>query len=106
MPKPPLMEQVRRNDYVHALVTFFTIEFTKCHKRMGFSTAPDAPYTHWKQTVFYLDDYLTVKRNEEIFGVFGMKPNAKNNRDLDFSVEINFTGELCTLNESNVYRMR
>lgn len=98
--------QIRRNDYVHALVTFFTIEFTKCHKRMGFSTAPDAPYTHWKQTVFYLDDYLTVKRNEEIFGVFGMKPNAKNNRDLDFNIELNFTGELCTLQENNVYRMR
>lgn len=98
--------QVRRNDYVHALVTFFTIEFTKCHKRMGFSTAPDAPYTHWKQTVFYLDDYLTVKRNEEIYGSFGMRPNAKNNRDLDFNVEMNFTGELCTLSENNVYRMR
>lgn len=91
---------------MHALVTFFTIEFTKCHKRMGFSTAPDATYTHWKQTVFYLDDYLTVKRNEEILGVFTMKPNAKNNRDLDFNVEINFNGELCTLQENNMYRMR
>jgi len=98
--------QVRRNDYVHALVTFFTIEFTKCHKRMGFSTAPDAPYTHWKQTVFYLDEYLTVKRNEEIYGSFSMKPNLKNNRDLDFNIEMNFTGELCTLSENNVYRMR
>lgn len=28
----------RRNDYVHALVTFFNMEFTKCHKRTGFST--------------------------------------------------------------------
>jgi len=28
----------RRNDYVHALVTFFNIEFTKCHKKTGFST--------------------------------------------------------------------
>ena len=101
-----MIHQVRRNDYVHALVTFFTIEFTKCHKRIGFSTAPDAAYTHWKQTVFYLDDYLTVKRNEEIFGVFGMKPNAKNNRDLDFNVEVTFSGELSQLEEKNVYRMR
>ena len=30
--------QVQRNDYVHALVTYFNIEFTKCHKKMGFST--------------------------------------------------------------------
>ncbi|KAI4545957.1 hypothetical protein MG293_002512 [Ovis ammon polii] len=70
--------QVQRNDYVHALVTYFNIEFTKCHKKMGFSTAPDAPYTHWKQTVFYLEDYLTVRRGEEIYGTISMKPNAKN----------------------------
>lgn len=98
--------QVRRNDYVHALVTFFTIEFTKCHKRIGFSTSPDSPYTHWKQTVFYLDDYLTVKKGEDIFGVFSMKPNAKNNRDLDFNLEVKFNGELCNLHENNMYRMR
>jgi hypothetical protein len=30
--------QIQRNDYVHALVTYFNIEFTKCHKKMGFST--------------------------------------------------------------------
>ncbi|XP_067387124.1 protein arginine N-methyltransferase 8 isoform X2 [Emydura macquarii macquarii] len=31
--------QIQRNDYIHALVTYFNIEFTKCHKKMGFSTA-------------------------------------------------------------------
>lgn len=30
--------QIQRNDYVHALVTYFHIEFTKCHKKTGFST--------------------------------------------------------------------
>lgn len=30
--------QVQRNDYIHALVTYFNIEFTKCHKKTGFST--------------------------------------------------------------------
>lgn len=42
------------------------------------SSAPDAPYTHWKQTVFYLEDYLTVRRGEELYGTISMKPNAKN----------------------------
>lgn len=27
---------MKRNDFVQALVTFFNVEFTKCHKRMGF----------------------------------------------------------------------
>lgn len=42
------------------------------------SSAPDAPSTHWKQTVFYLEDYLTVKKGEEIFGSVAVRPNEKN----------------------------
>ncbi|XP_039283340.1 protein arginine N-methyltransferase 1-like isoform X2 [Nilaparvata lugens] len=102
----PFHLQVRRNDYIQALVTFFTIEFTKCHKRIGFSTAPEAPYTHWKQTVFYFDDYITVKKGEEIYGTFSMKQNARNVRDLDFNIELDFKGELCEMHEANCYRMR
>jgi len=28
----------RRSDYIQAFVTYFTIDFTKCHKPTGFST--------------------------------------------------------------------
>merc|ERR1719382_824324 len=72
---------------IQTLVTYFNIEFTKCHKRVGFSTAPEARYTHWKQTVFYLDDYLTCKKGDEVTGVFSMKPNTRNIRDLDFEIK-------------------
>uniref|UniRef100_A0A8C2D5L3 type I protein arginine methyltransferase n=1 Tax=Cyprinus carpio TaxID=7962 RepID=A0A8C2D5L3_CYPCA len=102
----PFCLQVKRNDYIHALVTYFNIEFTRCHKRTGFSTGPESPYTHWKQTVFYLDDYLTVKTGEEIFGTISMKPNVKNNRDLDFTVDLDFKGQLCEVSKTSEYRMR
>ncbi|XP_015665764.1 protein arginine N-methyltransferase 1 isoform X1 [Protobothrops mucrosquamatus] len=102
----PFCLQVKRNDYIHALVAYFNIEFTRCHKRTGFSTSPESPYTHWKQTVFYMEDYLTVKTGEEIFGTIGMKPNAKNNRDLDFTIDLDFKGQLCELSCSTDYRMR
>ncbi|CAG5958329.1 unnamed protein product [Menidia menidia] len=98
--------QIQRNDYIHAVVTYFNIEFTKCHKKTGFSTAPDAPYTHWKQTVFYLEDYLTVRRGEEIAGSIAMKPNEKNIRDLDFTFELDFKGQLCEAAISHDYKMR
>jgi protein arginine N-methyltransferase 1 len=97
---------VSRNDYIQALVTYFSVEFTKCHKRTGFTTAPEMPYTHWKQTVFYLKDYITAKKGEEISGTFSMKPNCKNKRDLDISIDVEFKGELSELNESNNYQMR
>ena len=73
-----------------ALVTFFNIEFTHCHKRVGFSTAPEAPYTHWKQVVFYLEDYLTCTKGEELTVVFRLSPNERNVRDLDIEIGINF----------------
>jgi len=98
--------QIRRNDYIQALVTFFNIEFSHCHKRVGFSTAPEAPYTHWKQTVFYLEDYLTCTKGEELTGVFSLSPNERNVRDLDIEIGINFEGELCQINEKNKYQMR
>jgi protein arginine N-methyltransferase 1 len=102
----PFSLTIKRNDYVQALVTFFNMEFTKCHKRVGFSTAPEAPYTHWKQTVFYLEDYITCKKGEEVYGTFRMKPNDRNKRDLDFEIDVEFRGELCELTEKNKYRMR
>merc|ERR1711953_91787 len=102
----PFHLQIRRNDYVQALVTFFNIEFTPCHKRVGFSTAPEAPYTHWKQTVFYLEDYLTCTKGEEVYGVFRLKPNDRNVRDLDIEVDVDFQGELCQVSEKNKYKMR
>jgi len=102
----PYELQVRHDDYVHAVVTFFTVEFSKCHKKTGFSTSPDAPYTHWKQTVFYLNDYATVKKGEVITGRFSLKQNSRNNRDLDFQIKVDFEGELGSLHEDNIYRMR
>merc|ERR1712142_340199 len=101
----PFQLTMRRNDYVHALVCFFNIEFPHCHKRIGFSTSPESPYTHWKQTVFYFDDYLTVKKGEELHGTFASRPNDRNERDLDFDVHLDFKGELSEMNEDIKYKM-
>ena len=69
-------------------------------------SAPESRYTHWKQTVFYFDDYLTVKAGEEVYGVISIKPNKRNQRDLDFSIEVDFKGERSSMCESNNYKMR
>ncbi|KAI4474570.1 hypothetical protein M0802_015549 [Mischocyttarus mexicanus] len=97
--------KARENDDVQALITFFKIEFTKCHKIIQFSTAPDEEYTHWKQTIFYFDKDITVKEGEEIYGIFSMKPNASNYTDLNFRIDIGFQGKLGKVLETNKYRM-
>ena len=82
----PFSLDVRRNDFVHALIAWFDIDFTACHKPIRFSTGPHTKYTHWKQTVFYLREVLTVEQGEQIRGVLKNKPNEKNKRDLDIQI--------------------
>ncbi len=40
--------------------------------------APEARYTHWKQTVFYMEDCLTIKQGEQLMGLFSVSPNTRN----------------------------
>lgn len=69
-----------------------------------------------------------MKTGEEIFGTISMKPNVKNNvsissellcahlwlsnprlalqRDLDFTVDVDFRGQLCEMSKTLEYRMR
>ena len=42
--KVPFTIHSRRNDYVHAFVVYFNVEFSPCHKRVGFSTGPESRY--------------------------------------------------------------
>jgi type I protein arginine methyltransferase len=62
----PFKVTVNRNDYIHAFVAYFDMGFTHCHKPITFSTGPHAKYTHWKQTVFYLEDVICADEGEVI----------------------------------------
>ncbi|KAN0060076.1 Nuclear SAM-dependent mono-and asymmetric methyltransferase [Thecaphora frezii] len=84
--------KVNRNDYVHAFLGWFDISFEACHKPIKFTTGPHSKYTHWKQTVFYTKDMLTVSENDQITGRLSCRPNAKNNRDLDIVIDYEVKG--------------
>lgn len=86
----------RREDFIHALVAWFDIDFTACHKNISFSTGPHTKYTHWKQTVFYLKEVLTVQTDESIECVMSVRPNTKNRRDLDIEISYDFECEAPT----------
>ncbi|CEJ90714.1 Putative Protein arginine N-methyltransferase 1 [[Torrubiella] hemipterigena] len=86
----PFTLSVKRDDFIHAFVSWFDIDFTACHKPIRFSTGPHTKYTHWKQTVFYLKDVLTVQNGEEVQCNVKVKPNEKNRRDLDIDIAYNF----------------
>jgi len=96
----------QRNDYVHAFIAYFDIEFSKCHKPVFFSTGPRAHYTHWKQTVFYLRDDITIQQGETISGKISCKPNAKNPRDLDIIISYDFKGGIMKSSATLDFNMR
>lgn len=88
--KVPFSLTAKRNDFIHAIIAWFDIDFTACHKQIRFSTGPHAKYTHWKQTVFYLRDVLTIEEDEVVNGFLENKPNEKNKRDLDIKISYTF----------------
>lgn len=47
--------KMMRNDKVHAIVAWFDCIFGDLQYPVTLSTSPYAKYTHWKNTVFYLD---------------------------------------------------
>ena len=98
--------KANRNDFVHGLVAYFECAFTQVHKPVGFSTAPFARYTHWKQTIMYLEDPIPICEGEQVKGVITCKPNSKNNRDLDITVKVDFKGEHCESHKEMDFRLR
>ncbi|KAI3661787.1 hypothetical protein MP638_003795 [Amoeboaphelidium occidentale] len=101
----PFKFDLQRDDYVHALLAWFDVEFRACHKKIGFSTGPFSQYTHWKQTVFYLDDVITGHAGEIVEGELHCRPNASNPRDLDIDIKVEFNGKLSKLSEAHEYKM-
>ncbi|KAK4537359.1 hypothetical protein CDCA_CDCA12G3384 [Cyanidium caldarium] len=95
-----------RNDFVHALVAYFDIAFTHCHRPLGFSTGPAAKSSHWKQTVFYLDQALIMNAGEAIEGTLACRRNASNPRDLDIGLSYRFRGKKMSARNTLRYRLR
>jgi len=103
----PFSIKATRNDLVHALVVYFDIDFSHgLHKKISFSTGPHAKYTHWKQTVFYIESDLPVNKNEEIKGVFACRPNDENPRDYDIDLQVDFKGKNLEAHSRQFFRLR
>lgn len=81
-----------RNDYVHAFLGWFDIGFEACHKPVRFTTGPHSRLTHWKQTVFYTPETLTVSEGDRITGALSCAPNQRNSRDLVIDIDWKVTG--------------
>lgn len=101
--------KLSRDDYVHALVFYFNVEFSKTHGKIKFGTGPRNEYTHWKQTVFYLDEPLIGSAGDVVKGTIKVKRNAKNPRELDIDLRVSMVSSAAdgqTLTGGRFYRLR
>lgn len=107
----PFKLKAIRNDYLTALVLYFSVEFSPCKPNaqgvpLGFSTGPKDKYTHWKQTVFYIDKVLTIKNGETMEGEISCEEGGDEKRNLDLTIAVSFKGELDSFDGSRKYKMR
>jgi len=71
-------------------VAWFDVKFSSGHKPITFSTGPKAEYTHWKQTVFYIDKQIAIHESEVLNGTIAVRKSIKNKRELDIKIGYNF----------------
>lgn len=102
----PFTLTINRDEYCHAFVAYFTVEFSKTHTKLMFSTGPRSEYTHWKQTVFYLEDPMTVTAGESVTGTITVNRNNKNPRDIDIHLISNMEGKAGSYHNDKHYRLR
>ncbi|KAF8400976.1 hypothetical protein HHK36_014279 [Tetracentron sinense] len=93
----PFKLVAERSDYIHALVAYFDVSFTKW---------PRSRATHWKQTVLYLEDVLTICEGEAVVGSMTVAPNKKNPRDVDIMLKYTLNGLRCQVSRTQHYKMR
>mmetsp|Transcript_12149 Transcript_12149/g.50385 ORF Transcript_12149/g.50385 Transcript_12149/m.50385 type:complete len:355 (-) Transcript_12149:410-1474(-) len=94
-----------RADSCHALVCYFDVTFSAGDHTVYFTTAPQSKSTHWKQTVFYLDESIYMEAGEELSGVLALRPSKKNPRDLDIAIQYSFEGKHSAAGNTLRYRL-
>ncbi|KAL0221797.1 hypothetical protein RCL1_001651 [Eukaryota sp. TZLM3-RCL] len=101
----PFTLTAKKDDVVHALVAHFDVGFTHGHS-LWFTTGPDGKRTHWKQTVFYLDDDIVMYEGEELSGVFELYPNKVNPRELDIKISYKYEGRSGPVSGTQLFKLQ
>lgn len=76
------------SEFCHAYIVWWDAEFPGKEKVI-LPTGPMDKYTHWKQTVFYMDQVLDLKKGDTITGSIASRRNLKNPRELDIEIDWN-----------------
>uniref|UniRef100_A0A1Q3F1J6 type I protein arginine methyltransferase n=1 Tax=Culex tarsalis TaxID=7177 RepID=A0A1Q3F1J6_CULTA len=78
---------VKRDCSLTALVGYFDT-FFELPEHVEFSTSPYTKPTHWKQTLFYVEEPIPVREGQQIKGKFVCRRDPKDARSLFITIEV------------------
>ena len=80
-----------RDDTFNCLVCWFDVVFSKVPNKVTLKTGPFDNPTHWKQTIFYIEDDIKVKKGEKLKGCIAAVKDNHNFRFIDIKISFHFT---------------
>jgi len=86
---------VKKTTTITGFLFYFDIFFDQCENKISFSTGPSSPLTHWAQTVFPLENPISVTDQDQIQGtlIFDTQPQRKLLLKLNFQVIGKFSSQ-------------
>lgn len=79
--------KVKRDTQLTAIIGYFDT-FFELPEHIEFSTSPYSRPTHWKQTIFYLEEPVPVREGQTIGGKFVCRRDPKDVRSLFINIEL------------------
>jgi len=70
------------------------------------STSPFSEYTHWKQSVFYLDQNLIVRPGDKLHGSIAVRKSKTNFRELDIKISYHINAPQCNKDFVQMYKFK
>jgi len=96
--------KIIKDDTVDALVCWFDTEFSRLKNPITLSTSPYLAYTHWKQTIFYLNTPIKILKDEVLEGSIAVKKSLVHSRSLDMVITYKHNGKDSKTSYKQLYR--
>ena len=67
---------------IDAFATYFDVLFGDMEHKTVLSTSPHKKQTHWRNTLFYLEEPITLNKGEKVEGIIEFAEHPRNNTSL------------------------
>ena len=98
--------RMKYTDRCHGVVAWFDTPFSNLQRPVMLSTSPYKKYTHWKQTVFYMEHDIDVVEGDVIYGSVACRQSKSNNRELDVKISYHYDSPSNPMHFNNLYKVK